>query len=295
MKRKVFIVGNLSMDLSMELDHLPKRGENISDVDISHTPAGKGLIEAISSSFYGAETYILGSIGVGAFGNHILDKLNEYNVNTKYIKRIEKHTGINVVMMSNGESEIITSPGANKEINEEDISRFLENACEEDVLVTSLELPMVSIKYAVSLAKSKGLKIILNPTPLDLKITDVLYDIDYLILNEMEYKELTGQSINISNASIKVDSLNTIVTLGERGVYWIDNDLKFDAIEPENVVDDRYALDFFIGSFASQVALGKEITYSIAFARTVASLSTHSKGIKKALLPKNAIENKFLN
>ena len=295
MKRKVYVIGNVYMALKMELDHLPRRGENISGVDIAHSPSGKGLVEAISSSFYGAETYILASIGVGAFGNHILDKLNQYNVNTKYIKRVEKHTGINVVMMSKGDIEQIISEGANNDINEEDISRFLEDAKEGDVLISSLELPMITVKYAISLAKQKGLKIILNPVPLDLRITDVLYDIDYLILNEKEYKDLTNESINITNASIKVDGLNTIVTMGEKGVYWIDNDLTFDAIEPEKAIDDRRALDFFIGSFASMVAQDKETTYSIAFARTVASLSTHVLGFKKALKPIKEVEEKFLS
>ena len=294
MKKRIYVLGSLSMELEMELDHFPRRGEELYGVGIHHNPGGKGGNQAIAASFYSGDVKLLSSVGIGAFSKDIIENLKSFNVNTENIKRVDVHTGTTIHMTSQGQREIINSSGANDYINEEDISLFLSDAKKGDIFITQLELPMVTIKYAISFAKAKGMTIILNPAPASTEITDILYDVNYLIPNEEEYKIITGGTLDLSQASLSMPNLNTIVTLGSDGVYWIDKDLRFSALEVDKAIDSRGAGDAFIGAFAAMLAEGKEVTYAIAFARTVASLSCQVRGVSNGLKPKEEIEAEFL-
>ena len=141
---------------------------------------------------------------------------------------------------------------------------------------------MAVTKYALKLANEKKLLVILNPSPVNDEAINLLSLCDYVILNETELSEITGV-INIEKATKYLKSLNTIVTLGENGVYFPDENVKFDALCKDMVVDTTGAGDIFIGAFASMIAKDKRPIEALDFARGAASLSCTKEGVIESI------------
>ena len=70
----------------------------------------------------GTETYILGSVGKGDYGEEALKNLRVHGVNTKYVTLKEGSTGMSWFFFYNGEKTILTSRGANEFLGEKDLN-----------------------------------------------------------------------------------------------------------------------------------------------------------------------------
>lgn len=76
-------------------------------------------------------------------------------------------------------------------ITEEQIENVLCDFGEGDILLLQNEIN--SIDYIIAAAHKKGMIVILNPSPIDERVLTLDYSmIDYLILNEIEAKDITG-------------------------------------------------------------------------------------------------------
>lgn len=72
---------------------------------------------------------------------------------------------------------------------------------------------------------------------------------------------------------------NVVITLGERGVYWADKNVR-ELIPPFHVkaVDTVGAGDAFNGGLTAALAMGKSFRNAIVFASAVAALSVQKPG-----------------
>ena len=287
--KRIFVIGSLNIDLSVEVDHFPQKGETILGSNTSMVPGGKGGNQAIAASFYGGDVRMLGAVGKDIFGETIISNLKKYGVNTDSIKVIDdESTGMAFISLTKSDNQIVVAPGANYRVSIEDVDSFIYDAKEGDLLVIQLELPLEVVRYAIDHAFEKHMLIILNPAPATEAVVSLLPKCDYVIPNESELTILTG-IMEIEKASKSLKSLNTIVTLGSKGVYYPDEDVRFEAIEPEKAIDTVGAGDCFIGAFAAEIALGRKPIEAIDFARGASSLSCQKKGTSGALHDRDAV------
>jgi len=52
---KAVVIGSMNMDFTMDVDHLPSKGETVPAVRLRTSPGGKGLNQAVALARLGAE------------------------------------------------------------------------------------------------------------------------------------------------------------------------------------------------------------------------------------------------
>lgn len=270
--KKVFILGSLNTDLVISADVFPNEGETVAGKDFKTAFGGKGLNQAISAAKLGANVVFLGAIGNDSFGHSLVDILKKWNVDVLSIKTVSnKASGTAVIILHNSNNRIVLDLGANLEIKDEDVDKFLDKANKGDIFVTQLENNINATRYALKRAKEKGLITVLNPAPANKEIASSLMYVDYFVPNETEY-ELLKESIN--------EETNLIITKGKHGYSYISKEANFSSLAPKvKVVDTVGAGDCFIGALAyilaMEMPLNKE---NLDFVCKVASISTTKTG-----------------
>ena len=175
------------------------------------------------------------------------------------------------------------------------MSLVLEDA---EYLLTQLETNVSAVERIVELAEKKGVKVILNPAPVQ-KISDaVLSRIDIITPNEVEAEILTGIPVtNEGNAEKAADWFmqkgvkSVIITLGGRGVYVACKEKR--ALIPAykvDAVDTTGAGDAFNGGLVTSLAEGKDIFTAAKFANALAALSVQKIGTTPSMPIRSEIE-----
>ena len=177
--------GSLNLDYVYSVDHFVQGGETMAALGRQVFAGGKGLNQSIAMSRAGAEVYHAGAVGED--GRFLLELLESAGVNTEYIQVLSDVRTGNAIIQNDvqGDNCILLYSGANRAVTREMADEVLKHFDQGDWLVLQNEIS--EIPYIVRKAHEKGMKIILNPSPMDEKIFQIpLDDIDCLILNEVE-------------------------------------------------------------------------------------------------------------
>jgi ribokinase len=154
-----------------------------------------------------------------------------------------------------------------------------------------MEIPVETVKYVIKYAHSKGIRIILNPSPVCSLEDDLFGMVDYFIANESESEYYTGESIqSVQDAVHCVQVLQNkkvavpIITLGEKVVVYIDGQqILHIPARKVKAIDTTAAGDSFAAAFAVAAAEGKSITDALQFATAVSSIVVTRKGAQTSL------------
>lgn len=282
---KILNFGSLNIDKVYTVPHFVSAGETLSSTNYEEFPGGKGLNQSIALAKAGAEVFHSGKISTD--GLFLKDILSESNVNTDWIDENGSTTGHAIIQVSsNGENCILLFGGANKEITIEQINHVLANFSTKDILLLQNEIN--HLEYIVETAHKRGIKIVLNPSPIDESLTTLDYSkIDYLILNEIEAKSITGED-STEKIFQQLLSLNNqmkiVLTLGTQGVIYKDNSQEFSqAVYKVNTVDTTAAGDTFLGYFLSQISQHADIKKALQIASKAASIAVTRKGAASSI------------
>lgn len=282
---KILNFGSLNIDKVYSVPHFVSAGETLSSTNYEEFPGGKGLNQSIALAKAGAQVYHGGNIGKD--GLFLKDVLAEANVNVDWIEEDGSTTGHAIIQVSSsGENCILLFGGANKEITVDQINRVLENFSTDDILLLQNEIN--EIEYIVEKAHQKGLKIVLNPSPIDESITNLNFSkIDYLILNEIEAKAITNEQTN-DKIFQKLLSLNKqlkiVLTLGKAGVIYKDIVIEHrQSSYKVDTVDTTAAGDTFLGYFLIQISQHADIKNALKIASKAASIAVKRKGAASSI------------
>jgi ribokinase len=289
MTGKVLVVGSLNMDLVIKVRELPKKGETILGGEMNEIPGGKGANQAVAVARMNTSVSMLGAVGNDDYGLALLKSLEENKVDTNYILKSSKKTGIAIVTVDDkGNNQIIVSPGANQDVTPELINHNKKALDDCDIVVLQLEIPMETVKYTLELAKRMNKITILNPAPACNLDRELLKHVDILIPNEHELQFLTQTSIGTietrSKELLKRGVKKVIVTLGEQGCFLMDP--KYEEYFPApnvEAVDTTGAGDCFIGSFTSVLGRTGDLLSSIEDAVKASALSVTRVGAQNAM------------
>src|SRR5690606_5042553 len=120
--------------------------------------------QSVALARAGAKVYHAGMIGKD--GRFLVEYLKECGVNTKFIEEIDFPSGHAVIQIEkSGQNSIIVFGGSNQQITEKYIDNILEEFGPDDMLLIQNETSM--IPYAMHEAKKRGLKIAINPSPIN--------------------------------------------------------------------------------------------------------------------------------
>ncbi len=189
---KVLCFGSLNIDYTYKVDHFVKKGETLSSGSLQVFSGGKGLNQSIALARAGAETYHAGSIGED--GRFLLEQLQDAGVDTRYVTVLETVRTGNAIIQNDKEGDncILLYGGANQAVTTDQADAVLEHFRKGDFLVLQNEIN--ELAYIMERAHERGMKIVLNPSPMDEKIQGLpLGYVDYFMLNEIEASQILGQ------------------------------------------------------------------------------------------------------
>ncbi len=276
---------------------MPKLGETVSSDGFCINAGGKGLNQAVAVSKLGGDVDFFGVVGNDDNGKMLINKMNEYDISFKGIISNDDITGIAVVSVINGDNFIMVESGANGSFSPSVAEEKAELIKSADMVILQLEIPVETVMRIMEIAKSSKTTVILNPAPYKNLPPDAYRLVDYLIPNEHEAQSLTG--IDTSNAdgvekSIKLirdmGVKNVIITLGERGCAYIDQDeIIFKSAKKSNVVDTTSAGDTFIGALCSKLSKGECLNKAIIFATKASAVTVSRKGAAQSIPYENEV------
>jgi len=299
----ITVIGSSNVDLVVKTERHPSKGETLLGKGFFIYPGGKGSNQAVVLSRLGAKVNFISCVGNDFFGDIIIKNFKKEGIKTKsIIRKSGISSGIAVIIVDiKGENSIVVNPGANYRLNKNDIEKHKKLIFSSDIILSQLEIPIPTVKYALKLAKKKNIPVILNPAPVKKIPEDLFKYIDILTPNKIELETLTDKNLN-SISSIKKASyelLNkgikaVIVTLGGKGALIVSKD--FTELVPSikvKVVDTTGAGDAFNGALAFFIAKGKDLKEAVYFANIVAGMTVMKLGAQSS--PTIDEFKKFLN
>lgn len=294
MKSNILVAGSINIDLVLEVDELPKKGETVVGKSVRYIPGGKGANQAVAASRLGADVSIIGKIGADHFGNELREFLKSEELNLEGVAKSRLPSGLAVITVDKkGNNTLVYLAGANSEVHVEDIEKQTVLIKKSNVILSTFETPMQSIERLFSLAKKFNKTTILNPAPAYEASNYLLKNTDYLILNETELAFLT-KSPRVSESVEDIEKTaktlrsrgpdTVVVTVGSRGAVTIIKDkvIRTGGIKV-NAVDTTAAGDCFVGALATQINKGTDLEESLDFANRAAAISVQKWGASSSL------------
>ena len=282
---KILNFGSLNIDYTYSLEHIVQPGETITSRSLEVFPGGKGLNQSIALARAGADVYHAGLIG--SDGRFLRDICRESGVKTEYIRETEKRTGNAIIQVSEeGQNCIILYPGANREQTEAYIDEVLKGFSAGDILLLQNEINL--LHYLISEGTKKGMKIALNPSPFDEKITTCdLSKVSLFLINEVEGEQITGEKDPeqiLQKMELLYPGAETVLTLGDKGAVY-GNGTERIRQEPVRVkaVDTTAAGDTFTGYYLAAVMEGKPNAQAMKEAACAAALAVSKKGASSSV------------
>lgn len=283
---KILSFGSLNIDYVYSVPHFVKKGETLSAKELNVYTGGKGLNQSIAFARAGVETYQAGAIGTD--GMFLLEQLKEAGVKTDLVKILDDVRTGNAIIQNDDEGDncIVLFGGANQAITKEQVDEVFKDFTNEDYLLIQNEINELS--YIVEKAKEEGMKIILNPSPMNEKIMKLPLDqIDYFILNEIEAmqilemdkpEEIDGKYI-ASLLHERFKDATIVLTLGSEGSVCISDDEYVEqSIYKVKAIDTTAAGDTYTGYFIAGILNGKTIKESMDIASKASAIAVTRQG-----------------
>lgn len=277
--------GSLNIDFTYQVKNFVRKGETIASSSVSKHAGGKGFNQSIALSRAGAQVYHAGCIGED--GLFLRDMLEASVVNTTYLKVLDVPTGNAIIQVdSSGDNCILLYAGANHCITEEYIDLVLDNFGRDDVLVIQNEIN--SLEYLADRAYEKGLRIAVNPSPINSNVTEnILKKASWILVNQGEAEALagvTGKDACIARLAELYPGSTLVMTLGASGVVcWENGALFSQAAYKTQVVDTTGAGDTFTGFYLAEVLSGSTQEEALRTASAAASLSISKCGAAESI------------
>jgi len=131
------------------------------------------------------EVVMIGCVGQDAMGKQLIESLKAVSVHTQFIEERNTNTGVAVILVDEKDNRIILEAGANYQLEDNQIENALTFATENDYFLTQLETNWEAIEKGIKTAKQKNMQVVFNPAPVTSIDLNILYDVDFLIVNEI--------------------------------------------------------------------------------------------------------------
>jgi ribokinase len=292
---KIIVIGSANMDLVLSVDRLPRAGETIAGGDLALYPGGKGANQACAAGRLGGRVSMIALVGQDAFGDRLIESLQQAGVDTAGVGRSDRATGCaSIYVMPNGENSIVISPGANAALDPAAALARLNRTQSGDYLLAQLETPLETVQAAFQAARTARAFTILDPAPARPLPQALLGLVDFLTPNQTEAATILGapdmQIRNFQDAAgaatqlLKLGPTGVVLKLGSQGCF-VHTPSFVGPVEafPVNAADTTAAGDVFNGAFAVALAEGKPVAEAARFANAAAAISVTRPGAQSSV------------
>lgn len=288
----VAVVGSTMIDLVTYVERIPESGETLQAPEFEMGCGGKGANQAVAAARLGSDVVMVARVGSDDFGDVMLDALRGAGVETTHVLRAPGSNGVAPIFVEpDGTNRILIVSGSNAHLTPDDVAAAEDDLARCALIVLQLEVPLETVYAAIDLGERRGVPVLLNPAPLhpDLDVEQAAR-CAFFAPNESELALLTGRPVEtldqVRDAARELLERGigcVIVTLGSRGVLWLDAD--HDEVLPAHevdAVDTTGAGDAFVGAFAHRWSRDRDIRAALQFATAYAADSVTRRGTQKS-------------
>ena len=184
---------------------------------------------------------------------------------------VNKQSGQNMIMVLNGACNHVTKENicARKELIEQ-----------ADYLLVQMEINVDALAEVIRVAHDSGVRVILNPAPVQTLDDEIMAMVDTITPNETEAAVLTGVNVvdlasahQAAQVFLSKGVRNVIITLGGNGVYCTDG-TREELVEriPVQAVDTTGAGDAFNGGFVTALSRGMNLFEAVRYGNCTGAL-----------------------
>ncbi len=285
MANRIGVVGSINTDLVIKTKVLPEVGETVTGEDFVISFGGKGANEAVAAARLGASVNLLSCVGDDMFSRNVIAHLQNEGVHITAVKQLKDCPGgIASIVVSNKNNQIIVVPGANAFVNREYVEKYSSRILECAIVGGQFEIPVDALLYVSQLCKENNIKFVLNPSPIKAFPKELFDNATYVIVNEVEIKEIEGYDDQSPLALLSKYQGKLILTRGGEGCFLDAGEgvINVPAINVD-VVDTTGAGDTFLGSFMVAINNGMNLTDAVRFANISAGLKTTKLGAQTGM------------
>ncbi len=292
----VIVVGSSNIDFTATVDRLPDRGETVLGHHFAQSFGGKGANQAVAAARAGAQVVFLSKVGMDANGILMERHLAAQGLSRHAVLRDDQApTGVAMILIDRaGDNQIVVVSGSNGRFTADDIRQNATLMTGARVLLLQMEIPLETVREALTFAKRLGLITILNPAPACPLPSDLLRLVDILTPNESEAQTLTG-SADMAEAAHLLTTRGAgavVVTCGAEGALMSRG--KGVTHVPAflvDTIDSTGAGDAFNGALAWAMAEGAPIETAIEVANAAGALATTTRGAQESMPFKREIDS----
>ncbi len=271
----VTAVGLAAMDFVFAVDTQPERGRRVFASSLVAVGGGSAATAAVTVAALGGVARFVGRIGDDAIGDQIIDGFARRNVDTSGVRRIRGVASplSSILVEPDGERTIVNYTDRRLHAPEDVVTGA--DLVGSDAVLADMRWPTGSLS-ALRAAAGLGIPSVLDfgETP-DPDLVDGLDPSTYVVFSAPALAELTGTTDPEQGLRRIAERTRAWVgvTIGERGVVWIDEGRVVHA-PPYSVdaVDTLGAGDVYHGAFALGIAEGRDIHEVVRRAAAVAAL-----------------------
>jgi ribokinase len=289
----IVVLGSLNMDLVVRTEVMPRPGETVRGSEFHTIPGGKGANQAAAAARLGAQVEMVGRVGNDAFGPVILDNLRSQGVRAaQVVVDPDAASGIALIIVDgHGENSIVVAAGANGRVSLDDVRSVRDLIAGARYLVMQLEIPLDSVRSAITMANELGIPVILNAAPAIQVPEGFLQGVHYLVANESEARALTGISVDDLPAAERAGREllargvpAAIITLGANGALLVTSAATTHVpARRVRVVDTTAAGDAFIGGLTVALLRNLPLVEAVRYATCAGTLATTVLGAQTSL------------
>ena len=216
---KAFVVGNIAIDETFAVHRLPCEGESIFGTQVSTDLGGKGTNQAIVLARSGIETILIAATGADTQAGRMRSVLAQEKVTPrlKVIADLPSDRSIVVKDAAGGNANITTVDCA-RSLNADDVFERMADAVAGDLVVLQGNLKISTTGQVIAMAKKRNMQVVLNPSPLETGIEDLLGEVNTLFLNQHEALQITGVQDSAAVSDLLGRGIETVVlSQGEKG------------------------------------------------------------------------------
>ena len=301
--RKIVVIGSSNVDLLMKMDHLPEKGETVTDAEFFQVYGGKGANQAVAAARAGGNVAFVNCVGEDAYTPQMVQNYINDGVDTRFVFHEQGVASGHALIMIGGAgmNYLSVAPGANYKLTPAKIDQAMSVIEEAAMIVMQYEITEETIKHVIDIANQKGIPVLWNCAPA--RSFDLTYipKINILVLNEVEAGFLAGIQVEneadaekAANILIKKGVEKVIITLGSQGAFVMTKTEKVSvpAFKVE-AIDTTAAGDTFCGAFAVALVEGKPLKAALQFASAAAAISVTRMGAQPSA-PTRAEIDSFL-
>lgn len=278
----ILVAGSANLDFVVRADHIPQPGETVLGDAFQTFAGGKGANQAVACARAGnAETHFLAAMGNDAYAQPIEQSLTDAGVRLQVVRSSTHPTGCAFICVAaTGENAITVAPGANTELTID----HLPSLAGTSHLLLQLETPMRTVLDYARAARQQGVTVVLNAAPAQELPTELLAQVDILVVNEVELATVAQHAGSIYECLQRIRVPTVVVTLGDKGYCWRHHDaMAVHSAFVVDAIDTTAAGDTFCGTLVAKLSEGIPLEQALQTASAAAALACTTMGAQSSI------------